>query len=54
MSKEQQNFSGESSAAYGSVKNLVNTGKTTIAKIRQFLHSKTTYTKFSQPTRKFR
>ena len=49
-----QSLYNKGSAAYGFVKNLVKASKIPIIKVRQFLHSKTSYTKFSQPTRKFR
>ena len=49
-----QSLYNKGSAAYGSVKNLAKASKIPIFKVRQFLHSKTSYTKFSQPTRKFR
>ena len=41
-------------AAYGSVLNLANATKLPFSKVRQFLHSKDSYTKFTLATRKFR
>ena len=41
-------------AAYGSVRNLAKTSKLPVPKVRQFLHSKDSYTKFTLATRKFR
>ena len=41
-------------AAYGSVRNLVKASNLSVAKVRQFLHSKPSYTKFTPATRKFR
>ena len=41
-------------AAYGSVRNLVKASSLPVSKLRQFLHSKTSYTKFTLATRKFK
>ena len=41
-------------AAYGSVRNLVKASNLSVSKVRQFLHSKPSYTKFTLATRKFR
>ena len=41
-------------AAYGSVRNLVKTSNLSVSKVRQFLHSKPSYTKFTLATRKFK
>ena len=41
-------------AAYGSVRNLVKAGSLSVSKVRQFLHSKPSYTKFTLATRKFK
>ena len=41
-------------AAYGSVRNLSKSSKLPVSKVRQFLHSKGFYTKFTLITRKFR
>ena len=39
-------------AAYGSVRNLVKTSSLSVSKVRQFLHSKPSYAKFTLATRK--
>ena len=44
----------QESAAYGSVRNLAKIAKLPHSKVRQFLHSKTSYTRFTQATRKFK
>ena len=41
-------------AAYGSVRNLAEAAKRSPSKVREFLHSKTSYTTFTQATRKFK
>ena len=41
-------------AAYGSLRNLVKASNRPVAKVRQFLHSKPSYTKFALATRKFK
>ena len=41
-------------AAYGSVRSLAKTAKLCPSKVREFLHSKTSYTRFTQATRKFK
>ena len=41
-------------AAYGSVGNLVKASNLSVSKVRQFLHSKPSYTKFTLATRKFK
>ena len=41
-------------AAYGSVRNLVKASKLSVAKVRHFLHSNCSYTKFALATRKFK
>ena len=41
-------------AAYGSVRNLVEASNLSISKVRQFLHSKPSYTNFTLATRKFK
>ena len=40
--------------AYGSVRNLVKASNLSVSKVRQFLHSKPSYTKFTLATRKFK
>ena len=41
-------------AAYGSVRNLVKASNQSVSKVRQFLYSKPSYTKFTLATRKFK
>ena len=41
-------------SAYGSVRNLVKASNLSVSKVRQFLHSKPSYTKFTLATRKFK
>ena len=41
-------------AAYGSVRNLAKASKLSFSKVRHFLHSKDSHTKFTLATRKFR
>ena len=41
-------------AAYGSLRNLVKAAKLSPLNVREVLHSKTSYTKFTQATRKFK
>ena len=41
-------------AAYGSVRNLVKASNLSVSKVRHFLHSKHSYTKFILATRKFK
>ena len=40
--------------AYGSVRNLAKAAKLSPLKVREFLHSKTSYTRFTQTTPKFK
>ena len=44
----------QDAAAYGSVRNLAKFRKLPVSKIRQFLHSMASYTKFTLAARKFR
>ena len=44
----------QSGAAYGSVRNLVKASNLSVSKVRQFLRSKRSYTKFTLATRKFK
>ena len=41
-------------AAYGSVCNLAKAAKLSPSKVREFLHSKTSFTRFTQATRKYK
>ena len=44
----------EGAAAYGSVRNLAKASSLPVSKVRQFLHSKASYTKFTLAARKFK
>ena len=44
----------QGAAAYRSVRNLAKTSRLPVSKVRQFLHSKASYTKFILATRKFK
>ena len=44
----------QGAAAYGSVRNLSNAIRLAVSKVRQFLHSKYSYTKSTLATRKFK
>ena len=44
----------QGAAAYGSVRNLAKANRLPVSKVRQFLHSKASYTKFALAARKFR
>ena len=48
-----QRLHTQGDAAYGSVRNLVKASNLSVSKVRQFLHSKHSYTKFTLATRKF-
>ena len=41
-------------AAYGSERNLAKTSRLAVSKVRQFLHSKNSYTKFTLAAQKFK
>ena len=41
-------------AAYGSLRNLVSVSNLSVSEVRQFLHSKPSYAKFTLATRKFK
>ena len=49
-----QKLYSEGYAAYGSVKNMTKASKLPVSKVQYFLHSKSSYTRFNQATRKFR
>ena len=49
-----QNLYTRGFAAYGSVRNLSKASKLPESTVRKFLHSKTSYTRFTQATRKFK
>ena len=44
----------QGAAAYGSVRNLSKASRLPVSKVRQFLHSKDSYTKFASAARKFK
>ena len=44
----------QGAAAYGSVRNLTKASRLPVSKVRQFLHSKASYTKFTLTARKFK
>ena len=44
----------QGAAAYGSVRNLAKASRIPVSKVRQFLHSKDSYTKFTLAARKFK
>ena len=49
-----QRFYTRGVAAYGSVRHLTNAAKLSPSRVREFLHSKTSYTRSTQATRKFK
>ena len=49
-----QSLYTEGGAAYGSLHNLVEASNLSVSKVRQFLHSKPSYTKSTVDTRKFK
>ena len=44
----------EGAVAYGSVRNSAKASRLTVSKVRQFLHSKTSYTKFTLATQELK
>ena len=44
----------QGAAAYGSVRNLSKASRLPVSKVRQFLHSKDSFTKFTLAARKFK
>ena len=44
----------QGAAAYGSIRNLAKTSRLPVSKVRQFLHSKASYTNFTLAARKFK
>ena len=44
----------QGAAAYSSVRNLAKASRLPVSKVRQFLHSKASYTKFTLAARKFK
>ena len=53
-SQKLQRLYTQGGAAYGSVRNLVKASNLLVSKVRQFLHSKPSYKKFTLATRKFK
>ena len=49
---KQQRLCTQGAAAYGSVRNLAKSSRLPVSNVRQFLHSKVSYTKFTLATRK--
>ena len=49
-----QRLHTQGGAVYGSVRNLVQASNLSVSKVRQFLHSKSCFTKFTPATRKFK
>ena len=49
-----QRLDTQSAAAYGSIRNLAKASRLPVSKVRQFLHSKDSYTKFTLAARKFK
>ena len=52
--QKRQKLYTQGGAAFGSVSNLVKTSNLSVSKVRQFLHSKPSYTKFTLATRNFK
>ena len=52
--QELQRLCIQGGAAYGSVRILVEASNLSVSKVRQFLHSKPSYTKLTPATRKFK
>ena len=48
-----QRLCTQGGAAYGSLRNLVKASNLSVSKVRQFSHSKPSYTKFTPTTHKF-
>ena len=53
-SQKLQRLYTQGGAAYGSVRNLVKASNLSVSKVRQFLHSKPSYTKITLATRKLK
>ena len=53
-SQKLQRLHMQGAAAYGSVRNLAKANRLPVSKVRQFLHSKDSYTKFTLAARKFK
>ena len=53
-SQKLQRLYTKGAAPYGSVRNLANASRLPVSKVRQFLHSNVSYTKFTLAARKFK
>ena len=53
-SQKRQRLYTQGAAAYGSVHNMAKASRLTVSKVRQFLHSKVSHTKFTLATRQFK
>ena len=52
--QKRQRLYTQGGAAYGSVRNLVKASNLSVSEVRQFLHSKPSYTNFTPSTRNFK
>ena len=52
--RKLQRLYTQGAAAYGSVRNLAKASRLPVSKVRQFLHSKASYTKLTLAARKFK
>ena len=52
--QKPQRLYTQAAAAYGSVRNLSKASRLPVSKVRQFLHSKDSYTKFTLAARKIK
>ena len=52
--QKPQRLYTQGAAANGSVRNLAKTSRLPVSKVRQFLHSKSSYTKFTLAARKIK
>ena len=52
--RKLQRLNTQGAAAYGTVHNLAKASRLPVSKVRQFLHSKASYTKFTLATQKFK
>ena len=53
-SQKLQRLYTQNAAAYGSVSKMAKSSGSAVSKVRQFLHSKASYTKFTLATRNFK
>ena len=52
--QKQRKLFTQDAAAYGSVRDLAKGSRLPLSKVRQFLHSKASYTKFTLATQEFK